>query len=101
MHRERNWALSSALNGKSILHAGVSLERIQAEWVLAWYCRTDRAIIKGQVFHPLEAAYVSHPSMQAKWVRTQSHRIKDFLLSLSLEPSCIWHWGCDLAADCK
>lgn len=84
MHRERNWALCCALNGKGILHAGLSLERRQGEWVLAWYGRTDRAIIKGQGFHLPEAAYVSHLSTQAKWVGTQSHRIKDFLFSPKL-----------------
>lgn len=36
------------------------------QWVLAWYRRNDRAIMKRQVFHLPKASYVSQPSTQGQ-----------------------------------
>lgn len=47
-------------------------------WVLVWYCRNDRAVIKGQVFPLPKAAYVSQPS---RWGRVgREPRAQGFLL---------------------
>lgn len=58
------------------------------QWVLAWYRRNDRPVIKGQVFHLPKASYVSHLSTWG-WVGRDPEPQVQGLLAFSDLRACL------------